>query len=175
MTWSLIAVHRAFIPQLPRRRLSLPGLRQFAQSRVPNSARCPQRPLQRTLAERGFRALGPRVQVDPAPRHPSLRIRKEFAAINDNPNQRSLIVTLPASDTGSNRPCLIRFDCPTGKLLRLGHREVYSASPVPPGSRFESVGPSFPAASDRMSIRQPVSLAASRAFWPSRPMASDNW
>src|SRR5215469_16129649 len=26
-----------------------------------------------------------------------------------------------------------------------------------------------------MSTRQPVSLAASRAFWPSRPMASDSW
>ncbi len=31
------------------------------------------------------------------------------------------------------------------------------------------------AASDRMSIFQPVSRAASRAFWPSLPMASDNW
>jgi hypothetical protein len=30
------------------------------------------------------------------------------------------------------------------------------------------------AVSERMSIRQPVSRAASRAFWPSRPMASDN-
>ena len=30
------------------------------------------------------------------------------------------------------------------------------------------------AVSERMSIRQPVSRAASRAFWPSRPMASDS-
>jgi hypothetical protein len=30
-------------------------------------------------------------------------------------------------------------------------------------------------ASDLMSIRQPVSRAASRAFWPSLPMASDSW
>src|SRR6185437_14634692 len=29
--------------------------------------------------------------------------------------------------------------------------------------------------SGRMSIRQPVSLAASRAFWPSLPMARDSW
>ena len=29
--------------------------------------------------------------------------------------------------------------------------------------------------SDLMSMRQPVSLAARRAFWPSRPIASDNW
>ncbi len=26
-----------------------------------------------------------------------------------------------------------------------------------------------------MSIRHPVSRAASRAFWPSLPMANDNW
>lgn len=31
------------------------------------------------------------------------------------------------------------------------------------------------AVSERMSIRHPVSRAASRAFWPSRPMARDNW
>ena len=30
------------------------------------------------------------------------------------------------------------------------------------------------AVSERMSMRQPVSRAASRAFWPSRPMASDS-
>ena len=29
--------------------------------------------------------------------------------------------------------------------------------------------------SGRMSIRQPVSRAARRAFWPSLPMASDSW
>jgi hypothetical protein len=32
-----------------------------------------------------------------------------------------------------------------------------------------------PAASETMSIRQPVSLAASRAFWPSLPMARESW
>jgi hypothetical protein len=31
------------------------------------------------------------------------------------------------------------------------------------------------AASETMSIRQPVSFAARRAFWPSLPMASDSW
>lgn len=30
-------------------------------------------------------------------------------------------------------------------------------------------------ASDRMSMRQPVSFAARRAFWPSLPIASDSW
>jgi hypothetical protein len=31
------------------------------------------------------------------------------------------------------------------------------------------------AVSGRMSMRQPVSRAARRAFWPSLPMASDSW
>jgi hypothetical protein len=31
------------------------------------------------------------------------------------------------------------------------------------------------ATSGRMSMRQPVSFAASRAFWPSLPIASDSW
>ncbi len=31
------------------------------------------------------------------------------------------------------------------------------------------------ASSDRMSMRHPVILAASRAFWPSLPIASDSW
>ncbi len=31
------------------------------------------------------------------------------------------------------------------------------------------------AASLRMSMRQPVNLAASLAFWPSRPIASESW
>lgn len=35
--------------------------------------------------------------------------------------------------------------------------------------------PRLSTASETMSIRQPVSLAASRAFWPSLPMARDSW
>lgn len=31
------------------------------------------------------------------------------------------------------------------------------------------------AASETMSIRQPVSFAARRAFWPSLPIASESW
>jgi hypothetical protein len=44
----------------------------------------------------------------------------------------------------------------------------------PAGER--TAGPSAgTVASDLMSMRQPVSLAASLAFWPSLPIASDNW
>jgi hypothetical protein len=44
------------------------------------------------------------------------------------------------------------------------------------GPAEETAGPSAgTAASDLMSMRQPVSLAASLAFWPSLPIASDSW
>jgi hypothetical protein len=38
-----------------------------------------------------------------------------------------------------------------------------------------AAAPAPGATSGRMSIRQPVSFAASRAFWPSFPMASESW
>lgn len=52
---------------------------------------------------------------------------------------------------------------------------------------FDGLGPATDAGTDwgahpqpaavsgLMSIRQPVSRAANRAFWPSRPIANDNW
>jgi hypothetical protein len=57
--------------------------------------------------------------------------------------------------------------------------ELCAHAPAPPAGR-ETGAPavaafSAGATSGRMSIRQPVSLAASRAFWPSLPIASDNW
>ena len=44
--------------------------------------------------------------------------------------------------------------------------------PAGEGTAYPSAGT---AASDLMSMRQPVSLAASLAFWPSLPIASDSW
>jgi len=49
---------------------------------------------------------------------------------------------------------------------------------VTPPHRYAPRGASGAAAawdSDLMSMRQPVSRAASRAFWPSFPIASDSW
>jgi hypothetical protein len=46
---------------------------------------------------------------------------------------------------------------------------------APRGSRGSRGSWDETAASDLMSIRQPVSLAASLAFWPSLPIASDSW
>jgi hypothetical protein len=55
---------------------------------------------------------------------------------------------------------------PTGPAL---------AGPALAGSGLAPEGRSAGAASDLMSMRQPVSLAASLAFWPSLPIASDSW
>jgi hypothetical protein len=67
------------------------------------------------------------------------------------------------------------------RLMRQGSRKATGIRPYsgacaigPAGER--SAGPSAgTAASDLMSMRQPVSLAASLAFWPSLPIASDSW
>ncbi len=69
-------------------------------------------------------------------------------------------------------------DHPRRTLSPRGRRCVQSSWTAPAAtSRAGLVGdPSPPAGmSGRMSIRQPVSLAARRTFWPSLPMASDSW
>jgi hypothetical protein len=100
--------------------------------------------------------------------------------------------TLPATHTGAHRPRASyhreSLPPPTGDLTaasggviqppnrwerarRCVHSELASGSGTPPLGRA-SEGFSV---SGRMSIRHPVNLAASRAFWPSRPMARDSW
>ena len=44
-----------------------------------------------------------------------------------------------------------------------------------PPNGHDGVPTGSPSVSGRMSIRQPVSLAARRAFWPSLPIASESW
>jgi hypothetical protein len=63
---------------------------------------------------------------------------------------------------------------------RRGHPIPLRAQPGPARSASGRVRPppaasASPSVSARMSIRQPVSLAASRAFWPSLPIARDSW
>ncbi len=64
---------------------------------------------------------------------------------------------------------------PTGEPGLLGNLAYSGAcvtGPAGEGTAGQSAGT---AASDLMSMRQPVSLAASLAFWPSLPIASDSW
>lgn len=74
------------------------------------------------------------------------------------PQQSVLLIPLATSDAGAL----------WGALDRSGH-----------GTRIcrlaQSTGFCWPAVSERISMRQPVSLLASRAFWPSLPMAKDSW
>jgi hypothetical protein len=57
-----------------------------------------------------------------------------------------------------------------GKLQAAGVsvKAASSSKPCSASSAANSV-------SERMSIRHPVRRAARRAFWPSRPIASDSW
>src|SRR5207248_3998249 len=56
---------------------------------------------------------------------------------------------------------------------RLALPPLRTTSPSMGRSHSAAIGPS--PSLGLMSIRKPVSLAARRAFWPSRPMASDSW
>src|SRR5690606_30466179 len=108
----------------------------------------------------------------------------------DNSHQLATQPPLPTSHTRANRlvtGCTVRG----GRQLVLRHSRVYRSGPlrteggycsgVPPAAEAAcgpaGAGSDCPAvsASLRMSIRHPVSRAASRAFCPSLPMASDSW
>ncbi len=94
------------------------------------------------------------VQVGPPPGQPAGRVRQEEPLAGDDAQQVGGGGALPAPDTGADRRAQTELSAsPTG---------VEAAG----GSRVTS---------GRMSIRQPVSRAASRAFWPSLPIASESW
>ena len=57
----------------------------------------------------------------------------------------------------------------------VGEDRGAAAAASPPPRSPSSCSSSANSVSERMSIRQPVSRAASRAFWPSRPIASESW
>jgi hypothetical protein len=108
------------------------------------------------------RPLGPRVGLDGVP--------SRYEA-----KQAGLDRTLLAAYTGTQRRHT--RDMPFGSR---GHdkRQVYRVrrSGRPGGTRAAQASEDgTTAASDLMSMRQPVSLAASLAFCPSLPMASDSW
>jgi hypothetical protein len=90
------------------------------------------------------------VQVGPAPGLPAGRVGDQDALDGDHPQQIGGLSAPPAPDAGAGR----------------GAQTGLSASGAVAGSRVTS---------GRMSIRQPVSRAASRAFCPSFPIASDSW
>ncbi len=69
---------------------------------------------------------------------------------------------------------------PRGDLTPLGQesntcRDITDVIQPLTGVIYSPACASCCSVSGRMSIRQPVSRAARRAFWPSLPIASDSW
>ncbi len=95
------------------------------------------------------------MQVRTPPGHPGVSIENQLVPVRHDPQQLGRDRALPAPDARAYR-------LPATSTL-----QHYSARP---GSALTGAG----AVSDRMSMRHPVSRAASRAFWPSRPIARDN-
>ena len=127
----------------------------------------PQRPGQSSSSVGQLDALERGVQVRPAPRQPSSPVDDHLATNRYDPKEVGLRRALPAPRTGADR----------GGTLpdrRVYSYRVYPTSP-PAAAAGGGVSPPTGSASDRMSIRQLVSRAASRAFWPSLPIASDSW
>ena len=100
-------------------------------------------------------------------RQPAGRVGDQTVPGTDDTQQGGLDVPLPAAHAGAHR------------ARDAGRSRVYRPpggprpGQAPAGYRTPSgVGASV---SLWMSIRQPVSRAASRAFWPSLPMARDSW
>src|SRR5919112_2690848 len=119
------------------------------------------------------------VQVRPTSRRPSLRIGDDLSAgapvVDDDTQQVCLGRSLPASHAGADGRSRAEHGHGGPRSARDGGTDdrgrVYRSTPVastagPPGAC---------ASSERMSMRQPVSRAASRAFCPSLPIASDSW
>jgi hypothetical protein len=95
-----------------------------------------------------------RVQMGAPPGQPASRVRHQDAVAGDDAQQLGRVGALPAPDAGADRRAQTELSAsPTGAGAAGGSRVT----------------------SGRMSMRQPVSRAASRAFWPSLPIASESW
>ena len=99
---------------------------------------------------------------------------------HDHSQQNGPEIAFPASHAGSHRPHWgpgsergsgepVTGRCQSSAPPTVG----MTRPPVGTRARAHRAGEGW--TSGRMSIRQPVSLAASRAFWPSLPMARDSW
>ena len=135
-----------------RRKARGNALRRSARSRQPRSGcRCAPRP--------GDRPAGSGVT------DPSTTTSRRSSSLAARARQPTQVRRGRARTTG--RPVS------TGVYASAGRSA--SASAAAAGSPSEPGTAPSGTTSGRMSIRHPVSRAASRAFWPSRPIASDSW
>ena len=88
----------------------------------------------------------------------------ERTVLDHQPQQIGRVRPLPAAHAGADRRCH-----QAQPALSVG-----TASTAVASTAVASMVPGR-ATSGWMSMRQPVSRAASRAFWPSLPMANDSW
>ena len=152
-----------------------------------------QRPGERPPLLREHDALQVAVHGGAAARQTAGRIGDDSVPDRDDTQQGGPVRPRPAAHAGAHRARSV------GRLgvyralsaLARGRRALPCALPPPrrvrgaaygalPGGAASALAPDGsgspgPAVSLRMSMRQPVSRAASRAFCPSRPIASDSW
>ena len=120
----------------------------------------------RRLRRRGLRrraALALRSPAPSAARRSSSRTGRRFGCASARRRRCDSAAGAAARSPASPRP-----DSLGGGGRRRGSRSAFA------GVMARGRAASATETSLRMSIRQPVSFAASRAFWPSRPMASES-
>jgi hypothetical protein len=163
---------RAPIPPDGGRRRGHAHLHQLSQVGQVQRTWHPQGPRERARALGACQARRSRVQVRSAAGESTGRVGDDPSGIRDHPDQFGHIVPLAAADAGA----LAAGRSDVGRVYPSAHPR--SSTAVPPSAADAGFGPPPDAAgavSGRMSMRQPVSRAARRAFWPSRPMARESW
>lgn len=112
------------------------------------------------------------MQVSTSTRQPSLRIGHTLPSHSNDSHQFYQRGALTAPDAGAlgtgRAACRGVYPSRHGGQPEVGSAATSGPEASCPGDSGAG------AVSDLMSIRHPVSRAARRAFWPSRPIASDN-
>lgn len=126
----------------------------------------PQGPGQRTTSFRETEAIRVAVQRGTAAGEPAVGVDDEDAVHHDHPQQIGSCASLPTPHAGAGRR--------RGRSRGQAYRSPGPGPSVAPGA--PAAGPAGSGAvSLRMSMRHPVRRAASRAFCPSLPIASESW
>jgi len=155
----------------------------------------PEGPREGPASQRQVEALGHGVQVRTAAWGPARRIGDDLEAGSpvggDDSQQIGLRGPLPTPDAGADTAPDLRSGAARRACGHATEPRFMTAVAEPssslafPGARTEptpyrtgatwSGATGSGASSERMSMRQPVSRAASRAFCPSLPIANDSW
>jgi hypothetical protein len=118
--------------------------------------------------------------------HPGTSAHEGTAGVDDgevslvalhahHPQQDALLVASPAPHARPHRTRDGTRDALGATCAVIGEPDPWSSTRQSSAPCHEAGPGTSSAVSDRMSIFQPVSLAASRAFCPSLPIASDSW